>query len=593
MLHPSYLGISDGTGDSMAISLGERIADILVAEGIDKFFSLPEVTFGKIHQALDAKGVPLIAPHHETVGGYMAEAYAQMTGQIGVTGANSGPGTMNLYPAIANSWSENLPVLYLGSERTLIARSSIRRSQFQQVPTAEIVKPITKFSGVLEDPYQADDMFHEAFRQMRTGTPGPTYIGLPFDMLLEECDFGPLLSPRQYRPATFLDTVSGADMEAALALLSKAKLPLIIGGTGVRLARAQKAFKQFVEAAGCPVMQTTGGRGILHDTHPQLLQMAVGPGADVGREADLIFVIGASISEKMGFGGYAYTATQCGFPNYFGEQGSQVWLHLDRDPAAIGRNRPIDHALLGDAAMVLPRLAEGMEGRETAFDRSRMKAWKDSHESYIQSLNQKATGVSPVHPGRLMVEVQKALPEDVIWVRDGGGISVWQMNMLNHPISEELTAMKHGNLGTGLPYALAAGLVAREDGRRVCLMTGDGSFGFYLMDFETAVRYELPVVIIVAYDAGWSLELPYYMHVCGRTFEIDHNFLRLDEIARTMGGHGEFCDKPEEIAPAVERAFASGKPAIVQVHIDREINAYHMPNSHVWTRWHADKAVYS
>jgi thiamine pyrophosphate-dependent acetolactate synthase large subunit-like protein len=97
----------------------------------------------------------------------------------------------------------------------------------------------------------------------------------------------------------------------------------------------------------------------------------------------------------------------------------------------------------------------------------------------------------------------------------------------------------------------------------------------------------------VAYDAGWSLELPYYMHVCGRTFEIDHNFLRLDEIARTMGGHGEFCDKPEEIAPAVERAFASGKPAIVQVHIDREINAYHMPNSHVWTRWHADKAVYS
>lgn len=574
-------------------SLGERIADLLVAEGVDKFFSLPEVTFGKLHQALDRRGVPLIAPHHEAVGGYMAEAYAQMTGQIGVTGANSGPGVMNLYPAVGNSFVENLPVLYLGSERTLIARNSPRRSQFQQVPNVEILTPITKYAAILEDPLEVDDLFHEAFRRMRTGTPGPAYIGLPFDLLLEERDFGPVVPPQRYRPATFVDTVGEADIEKVASLLAQARLPLIVGGTGIRLARAQQAFADFVEAVGCPVLLTTGGRGVLPDPHPQLFQMGAGPGERIAREADVIFTLGASISEKMGFGGHPYVRSQQGFPNYFGEPGTQTWIQLDRDPAAIGRNRPVDHALVGDVAMAVPRLAKAMQARAPAVDRAAVAQWKEEHEDYVRSLYQQATGGSPVHAGRLVIEVQKALPEGAIWVRDGGAISVWQMNLLNHPISEELTAMKHGNLGTGMPYALAAALAAKQDGRRVLLMTGDGSFGFYFMEFETALRYDLPIVVVVAYDAGWSLELPYYMHVCGRTFEIDHNFIRLDEIARTMGGHGEFCDKPEQIAPAVERALASGKPAIVQVHIDRDINAYQMPNAHIWTRWHADKAVYS
>ena len=176
-------------------------------------------------------------------------------------------------------------------------------------------------------------------------------------------------------------------------------------------------------------------------------------------------------------------------------------------------------------------------------------------------------------------------------IRDGGAFGVWQMNLMHHPVSAKLKAYKQGMLGTGVPYAMAATLAA-NDGRRICLTTGDGSFGFFAMELETAVRYDLPIVVIVGYDAGWSLEVPYYMHVCGRTFEVDHKFMRLDELARTMGAHGEYCDTPESISPAVERAFASGKPALVQIVIDRDVNAYQMPNSHFWTRWHADKSVY-
>ncbi|CAB1367938.1 thiamine pyrophosphate-binding protein [Denitratisoma oestradiolicum] len=573
-------------------TLGEHIADLLVAEGVDKFFSLPEVTFGKLHDALDKQGVPLIAPHHETVAGYMAEAYSQLTGQIGVVGGSVGPGSMNLYTAIANSWEEHLPILYLGSERTLMGRNSPRQSRFQAPPNLDVVKPITKYAAIVEDASQADDIFHEAFRQMRSGTPGPVYIGLPFDMLLEEHEFRDVLPPQKYRPANFVDTFPDSELDKALALLTQAKRPLIIGGAGVRNARAQAAFSAFAEAAGCPVILSISGRGVLPHTHPQLFEHGCGPAIDIAREADVIFVVGSSIGEKLAFGGHAFAPTQKGFPNYFGAPGSQTWIHLDQDPLTIGRNRPIDLALLGDMRFALPRLTGKLQRHGKLANASQVAGMQAQRAKYYAELYETVTDSSPVHPGKMMVEVQKALPDDVIMVRDGGANSIWQMHFLNHNLSENLMSMKQGMLGTGLPYANAAALKAKEDGRRVCLITGDGAFGFFAMELETAVRYQLPVVIIVAYDAGWSLEVPYYMHVCGRTFEVDHEFIRLDEMAKTIGAHGEFCDRPEQIEPAVRRAFESGKPALVQVVIDRQVNAYQMPHTHLWTRWHADKSVY-
>jgi thiamine pyrophosphate-dependent acetolactate synthase large subunit-like protein len=571
-------------------SLGERIAELLVAEGVDKLFSLPEVTFGKLHDALDRRGVPLIAPHHEAAAAYMAEAYSQLTGQIGVVGGSVGPGTINLYSAIANSHSENLPILYLGSERTLRARSSPRSSQFQCPPNSEVLKPITKYATVVEEAQQIDDVFQEAFRQLRTGTPGPVYIGLPFDMLLEEHEFGPLTPPRRYRPATFVSTVADSDIEQAAATLAAARLPLLIVGAGARNSRAQRAFNELVETLGCPVIQTFGARGMLPDNHPQLFDLSIEPGASLCRQADAILVIGSAIGERLGFGGHAYSADQQGFPNYFGAPGSQTWLQLDRDPAVVGRNRPVDHALIGDIPLTLPRLTAALRGRRAATPE--LPVWQQQRADYYRELHASTADTRPIHPGRAIDELQKSLPDDAVVVRDGGAFSVWEMNLLHHPISEHISAGKQGMLGTGVSYGIGAALATARDGRRVCVITGDGAFGFFAMELETAVRYQLPIVIVIGYDAGWSLEVPYYMHVCGRTFEVDHNFMRLDELARTVGAHGEFCETTDQIAPAVARAFAAGKPAVVQIVIDRQVNAYEMPNNHLWTRWHADKSVY-
>ncbi|WP_116366496.1 thiamine pyrophosphate-binding protein [Parahaliea mediterranea] len=575
-------------------ALGERIADLLLGEGVDRFFSLPEVTFGKLHDALDRRGAPLIAPHHEAAAGYMAEAYAQLTGRMAVVGGSVGPGAINLYPVIANSWSENLPILYLGSERTVLARNSPRRSQFQCPPNLEVVKPITKYCAMIENPLEADAIFQEAFRQLHTGTPGPVYIGLPFDLLLEEHDFGPLAPPQRYRPASFVDTVCDADLAALAEELVASPLPLILAGAGLRLSRMQAALEQLARALGCPVITTPAGRGVLPDTHPQLFDLGVAPGSDIAAQADTVLVLGSSISEQVAFGGQPYARSQQGFPNFFGDPATQRWIHIDRDPAALGRNRPVDVALAGDLRRVMPRLVDAVQraGAEPERNAKRLGTWQQAREAHYRSLYSATTDSQPIHPGRAIVEVQRALPEQAIIVRDGGAFKIWAMNLLHHPISENLAAIKQGMLGSGVPYGLGAALAARDDGRRVCVITGDGAFGFYPMELETAVRHNLPVVIVVGYDAGWSLEVPYYMQVCGRTFEVDHEFVRLDEMARTLGAHGEFCTRSDEIGPAMQRALAAQKPALVQIVIDRDINAYQMPNNGVWSSWHADKAVY-
>ncbi|NLP64908.1 thiamine pyrophosphate-binding protein [Paraburkholderia sacchari] len=572
-------------------SLGERIADLLVAEGVDKFFSLPEVTFGKLHHALHDRGVPLIAGHHETASAYIAEAYAAFTGGIAVAGGACGPGVMNLYPAIANSWSENLPILYLGSERSTLARNSPRSGKFQCPPNCDVVKPITKFSAVLEDPLQADDLFQEAFRQLRQGTPGPVYIGLPFDLLLEQREFPNPVPPQRYRPASFTETVSDAEIEKVADLLAKAKRPLIIGGAGIRNAASQAVFRKLVETVGCPTLLTFSARGVLPDTHPQVFDYGIEPGATLTRNADLILVIGSPIGEKFAYGGNAYTSEQENFPNYFGKAGEQKWIQLDLDPSTIGRNRPVDVALPGDMRAILPRLVQALEKR-TIHRTPELDHWSKQRRDYYRGLNANAPDTKPIHPGRAIAELQSVLPAETIVVRDGGAFSIWLQNYLHHDIGGYIKAGKQGNLGTGVPYAIGVALAEQTRGRPVCLVTGDGSFGFYAMELETAVRYKLPMVIVVGYDAGWSLEVPYYMHVCGRTFEVDHNFVRLDDLARTLGAHGEFCESTDQIAPAIRRAFESGKPALVQIAIDRDANAFQMPNSHIWTKWHADKTAY-
>jgi thiamine pyrophosphate-dependent acetolactate synthase large subunit-like protein len=205
-------------------------------------------------------------------------------------------------------------------------------------------------------------------------------------------------------------------------------------------------------------------------------------------------------------------------------------------------------------------------------------------------LTETAPDTAPIHPGRAMLEIREALPDDAVIVRDGGCTSLWELAYFELRSNDYLWTSKFGHLGTGLPYAIGAQLCVGPE-RRVCLITGDSAFGFHVMELETAVRHRLPIVTVVNYDQGWGMELDAY-DARGGFDELRHAFVRLDDLARSMGAHGELCEKTEQIGPAIERALASGSPAVVQIVTDMEVNARQAPNWQEFASWYGFEGAY-
>lgn len=575
------------------ITVGQRIADLLKAEGVTAFFNLPEVSLGKLHAALVDHGIKMYAPRHEAAASFMAEGYVSATGKFTMVCAACGPGVTNLYSAIANAHEENMPILYVGTERQLVARNLPRSGQFQvSTGSVELLKPITKYSTMVEDHRLIDDIFREAFRQMTTGKPGPVYIGLPFDMVTAEYDFGPLIPPEKYRPSCFIDTFPDRAIDDVVRQIRAASNPVILAGSGVRLANAHGLFRDFVEAAGCPVFLSPGGAGILPNSHPQVFDIGFAGGEDVLNDADLIFAVGTAIGEKLGYGGNPNFHGQTDFPPYL-VKADRKWIVLDSDPTNIGRNRPVDTALVGDMRIGLPKLTNMLNSAHASPDRADYLArHRKTKDAYFSHLFSDTPDTSPVHMGRLFVEVQRALPSDTTIVLDGGTSRAWAATFLRGDYVDVVKPMKLGNLGLGMSYAV--GMAAAREGRSgpICIIGGDGSHGFYPMELETAVRYKCPIVHVVTYDQGWGLEEPYYLYQTGRVFEVDISPQRLDDFARSLGAHGEYCKAADEIGPAMQRAIESGKPAIVQIEIDRQVSSRQFPNQKIWSAWHSDRAIY-
>jgi thiamine pyrophosphate-dependent acetolactate synthase large subunit-like protein len=398
------------------------------------------------------------------------------------------------------------------------------------------------------------------------------YIEVPQDVMLEKRDFPPLRRPEHYRLPP--QGAPQAAVEAAADALRAAKLPILVAGTAIHTARAHGAFRQLAELLQCPVVPTFGGRGVLPETHPQVL-LAAGPGALACQETDCVLAIGTSVGETISFGG----------PPQFGPKDAQRWILVDRDPTAFGVNREIDIPVLGDLRAVLPQLVQALEKRGPFRPPARLAAWRAQEREFRRTLAGVAGDTVPIHPGRAIIEVRAVIPEDAVIVRDGGCTGIWDAVFDEQRSTDFLWTSKFGHLGTGLPYALAA-QIAVGPGRRVCLVTGDSAFGFYMMELETAVRHQLPVLVVVNYDQHWGMEHAGQLSEIGHLVECQTTPIRLDQVARGLGAHGEYCVRTSEIRPAVKRGLASGKPAVVQVVTDAHVNAYDPPGFEQFAAWY-------
>ena len=542
----------------------ERLVDLFLVENVEVISGIVDVHFMDFHRAAVAAGIKMIGTRHEVGTVMVADAAARMTGRPQVAMAAYGPGVANMVGGVVTANEENVPMIVLVSGRGFHTRSVVRNTKYQYWSQLEMFKQICKWAAVVQGIQQLDEVVHEAFRQACSGRPCPVYIEVPVDVMWSEAEFPPAPQPEQYRsvkPQPAPDTT----IDQAADLLVKANCPVILAGQGIHMARAHKDLEQLARILKCPVIPSFGGRGALPESDPQTLMFGFAGANEACKKADVVLALGTSIGEPL----------FCGETPRWGKQGEQTWIHVERDASRIHTNRFADLAVVGDLNAVLPQLSDALLLHDLFTQAAEVVDWREAQQTWRQSVADNAHSGNPIHPGRAILEAREAIPDDAVIVRDGGCTAIWDLTLFEQRSNDFLWTSHTGHLGCGLPYAIGAKLIV-GDKQPVVVITGDGALGFQFMEFETAVRENLPIVIIVNYDQHWGMELmdfydgPDSIDTCPGTRMA---MTRFDEMARAIGGHGEYVEKIEEVKPAVERALQSGKPAIVQIMTDVNINA--------------------
>lgn len=525
------------------VSGAALLARALKLAGVGPIFTLSGNQILPVYDAgLDA-GLRFVDTRHESAAAHMADAWGRLTGRPGVCLVTAGPGHTNALTGVATAWMAESPLIFLSGGANL---PHVGKGGFQEIDQVGVVGPICKRAWTASSAAELPALVAHAHRTAQEGTPGPVHITLPFDVLQHEVEESATAKPA---PADFEPThrrADAGDVAQAVELLAQAERPIVLGGPAAWRGPAGERLRALLELIGAPGFVVESPRGL---TDPSL--------HGLGREfkrADVVLLL-APQDFTVGFGG----------PPALGEASRVVQVAPER--AEIGRNRPVDLGLVGDAPTVLGQLVEAARGR--ARPRS---SWRNELDAIraenLTSLAPAATTDElPLHPLRVAAAVRDVLrPGDCVAL-DGGEFGQWARWALGGGPYETLSNGKLGGIGSGIPFAIAAA-IARPDVRAVAFI-GDGTFGFHGMELDTAVRHDVSFVAVVGNDAGWAAERHRQREVYGpdRLVAADLLPTRYDQVAVALGAHGEHVERPEELRPALERALASGRPACINVAI--------------------------
>ena len=565
----------------MPVKVFERILQLFEAEGINTIFGIPDPNFVHMFHLAEERGWNVVAPHHEEAAGFMAEAVSRMTGKAAVCIGTLGPGVANLAGAMMCAKVENSPVIFLGGQRARVTEQRVRRGRIQFVKQAGLFEPSVKYCASIEYADQTDEVIREGLRKALSRTPGPVYIEYPAHVIQAELDVPPALPPEAYR---LVNQTAGADEIAeAVTFIGAAKMPILLVGHGVHTARGGEAVKALADAMACPVIQTSGGtsyiKGLEDRTFPYGFSAAA---IDAVVKSDLCLAIGTELGEPVHYGRGRH---------WVENEANRKWILIEQNPEAIGVNRAVDVPLVGDLRAVVPQLTAALaDSPRTAS--GELEGWIKQDAAQLAELAETApSGMSPVHPARLIVEATKVFPADGIMVRDGGATTIFAWTYSQSKPHDVIWNQNFGHLGTGLPYAIGASVA---DGRKrpVMLLTGDSSFLFHIAELETAARLNLPLVCVVGVDYAWGLEVGVYKRTFGQgSLETGVHWsknTRLDKVAEGFGCYGEYAERDEDIAPAIKRAYASGKPGVIHVAVDPKANSEEMPQYAEFRTWYAE-----
>ena len=529
------------------VSGGMLAARMLKAEGIEYVFGLIGGHIYPLFDACEKEGIRVVDVRHEAAAAHMAEGIALATGKPGVCFVTAGPGFTNAVTGIANAKAAASPMLCISG------RSAIHEfdtGALQDMEQVDIINPLTKYARTVYETRRIPEYMAAAFRHGLNGRPGPVYLEIPMDVMYQQVDELEITMPQNYR-ATGAPCGDPGEIQRALDLLASAKRPVIIAGGGVWWAQAHEELEDFVEKSGIPVFTRNAGRGVVSDDHP----LCFGPFARTGLfKADVALVIGTQ---------FTYTLGAQHLP------AELKMIRVDIDAEDIGHNRNIDVGIVGDAKSVITQLAGGIGSGSYDDWIATLKKSESDRLNRIRPLIE--SDQTPMHPLRLCHEMKPFIDKDTIVSMDGGDISVFGAQAI--PAYAPGSQMANGStsfgcLGVGLPFAIAAKL-AKPD-KKVILLTGDGSFGLNAMEFDTAARHDLPIVCVIGNDGCWGMIKHNMSKFYGgeKIVGCDLPIKSYEKIVEAMGGYGERVENPSDVAPAMERAFASGKPACVNVLVD-------------------------
>jgi len=525
-------------------------------ENVDTVFG---ISGGHIESLLDGfteYGVRTIDVRHEQAAVMAGEAWSIYTGQTGVCFLTAGPGFTNGLTGIVNAHLDNVPLVVLCGRHPL--RDDLKGA-LQETNQIDMIKPVTKWAATCYDSRRIPEYLSTAFRKAQDGRPGPVFLELPPEVLnvSVEVDEAPF-PPRQQRYITRPEQKSLAE---AAKIINQAEKPLFLGGTGIRLSESAAPLHEFIEKTGIPFMLLNYGRGELPDDH----RLSIWDCGNIGmmaaaQQADVIIAAGLRFNWLLQSGAIIPPSAKV--------------IRIDIDPYELDRNRVADVGLAGDVAAALEGLAGLVE--ENEHDNWLQSIKEESRAMLDYELQMREKAGEPIHPIRLAAKIAEFAGKDALYIADGGDTVYFGLTGL---ISREKAGVigsaagLFGCLGTGVPFAMAAKLAYPD--KKVVLLNGDGSFGFNAMELDTMVRHNIPVLCVINNDCAWGMiKHGQEMSLGSDRLQCSELGLRhYDKIAEGLGGYGEYVSRDEEIVPALERAFASGKPAVVNVVVDTTVTS--------------------
>ncbi|SFS78352.1 thiamine pyrophosphate-binding protein [Saccharopolyspora flava] len=551
---------SDNAGEPEQISGGHLVAKALKAEGVDTIYTLCGGHIIDIYDGCVDEGIDVVDVRHEQVAAHAADGHARITGKPGCAVVTAGPGTTDAVTGVANAFRAESPMLLIGGQGAL---SQHKMGSLQDLPHVDMMNPITKFAATVPHTERAADMVSMAFRECYHGSPGPSFLEIPRDVLDAKVPADRARIPRAggYRATT--RSAGDPDAVEKLAdLLVKAEKPCILLGSQTWTCRATDSAVKLVRELNVPAFCNGAGRGTLPPADPLHFQLAR---RYAFQNSDLIIILGTPFDFRMGYG------------KRLSPQATVV--QIDLDYRTVGRNRDIDLGIVGDADAVLTAVAQAASGRLDNGAGGR-KPWvqelREVETAALQKrLPRQHSDASPIDPYRLVHELNEFLTEDSIYIGDGGDIVTFSGQVIQPKSPGHwMDPGPLGTLGVGVPFAMAA-KKARPDKEVVCLF-GDGAFSLTGWDFETMVRFDLPFVGIVGNNSSMNQirygQIAKYGEDRGRVGNTLGD-ISYSKFAQMLGGYGEEVHDPADIAPALQRARESGKPSLINVWVDPEVYA--------------------